>query len=233
MEGDIFGVPTVEWIGVVIAFAAAAVMIYIDCHQVITGVIRYVPDAFFASSRLLALAAAGGAVAGAIYLLTTPAGGDVVSHQIGVKQADPFLRALIVGVVSLALIRSKFFKIPQGDFGGEYIYVQLRDGVLQPIIVGWNVLKTRFIEANVVTCLATADFVGDTLATVRQVARTASPEDALSALSQVDQVEKSAPTTAFSTSAPEWNIYYRGVIRLALDACGPSIFSDPKFIWPK
>ena len=220
MGGAVFGVPVAEWVGVLIAFLTTSGMIYLDCHQVLSGVIRYVPDAFFRSSQVLALAAAGGAVAGALYLVTTPSGHDAVSGQIGVTQANAFLRAFTVGVVALALIRSKFFKLPQGDFGGDYIYIQLRQGVLGPIIVDWNRLKTRFVQANLAACLATPNFISDTLATVSQTVAAFQGEDA-------------APAVAFSPAAPEWELYYRTVIRLALDDCGPSIFQDAAFTWPK
>ncbi len=231
--GYILGVPTAEWIGVVIAFVTAGGMIYLDCHQTVSGVVRYVPDAFFRSSRVLALAAAGGAVAAALYLITTPSGQDVVSQQAGVKQANAFLRALTVGVVALALIRSKFFKAGQVDLGGEYVYVKLRERVLLPIVVGWNTLKNRFIKDNVGVCLGVANFVDDTLATIRQTVKAGPPDEVVSGLSQIEQVEKDRPATAFSATAAEWVGYYRTVMRLALDTCGPSIFEDAAFTWPK
>lgn len=108
--------------GTLNATAAAAGTVLYDCHVSIQDRLKRVPMPIYSASQAIVLALACGAVAAVAFNFTTGRGDTLIDSVLGLKQSNPYLRGLCVGLTVLVLIRSKLSSIKGAEIGGELAY---------------------------------------------------------------------------------------------------------------
>lgn len=165
-----------------------------------------------------------GVVAAVAYGFTDGRGDTLIDSVLGLKQANPYLRGICVGLTVLVLIRSKLSSIKGAEIGGELVYNGGRVWVMQSLNSKWREFKSTFYQRNQVKALGLANYEDRLFEEVRATIRI-QPEDFRTFVeSQITNVRQNRPKSAFDASANDWQTYYRTITNLALDYAGPSVF---------
>ena len=209
------------------AFVVAGAAIYLDCYQTTRKQMVRVPRQVLDAPGVLALAGAVGLVAVGIFFYTSwklKAGGanSPLDTILSLKIDDPYLRAPYVGLLTLAIIRSKLLDLKNAPFGVEYIYTEGRLRALVPGITRWSGWRNQFIANNKAAAFAYPNYfveLDDALDAAAKLEE--SPSETARAL---EEVRKTRPATAPAPADASWDLYYRTLTRLALDTLSPSVF---------
>ena len=210
-----------------LAFLFAAVTVLYDCHITIQSRLRRVPMPVYREPPALALACVCGVAAAAAFSFTDGSGTSLVDSVLGLRQGNPLLRGLCVGLTVLVLIRSKLSSFKGAEIGGELAYNSGRIWVMQSLNLRWIKFKNRFNGANLEAALLVPDphFELRTLEEVRAIIGVQPEEYRVFVESQIRNVQQSRPSNPFDPAAVQWQTYYRTLINLALDYAGPDVFS--------
>jgi hypothetical protein len=211
-------------IGALIAFLSAGVTVLYDCHVSIQDRLKRVPMPIYKTPEAVCLASVCGIVAAVAYRFTNGAGTSLVDSVLSLKQTDPYLRGLCVGLTVLVLIRSKLFSVKGAEVGGELVYNFGRVWVMQSLNTRWQTFKAEFNKRNQAAALAIPNYEGQLLAALSGAIKVQPEEFRIFVDSQVKNVQSSRPTPAFSTTDPFWQMYYATLTNLALDYAGRDVF---------
>ncbi len=213
--------------GAGLALLFAAITVLYDCHVSIQDRLKRVPMPVYRMRTALIFALACGLVAAVAFFFTDAKGDSLIDSLLGLKQSNPLLRGLCVGLTVLILIRSKLSSIQGAEIGGELVYNSGRVWVMQSLNADWRNFKNTFNANNLTLALKTPspNYESRLLEEVRAVIKV-QPEDYRGFVeSQITNVVSSRPTIGFDPGAVEWQTYYRTLNNLALDYAGPEAFS--------
>jgi hypothetical protein len=213
--------------GAALALLFAALTVLYDCHISIQDRLKRVPMPIYRVRPAIVLALACGSVAAIAFFFTDGKGDSLVDSVLGLKQANPLLRGLCVGLTVLVLIRSKLSSIQGAEIGGELIYNSGRVWVMRSLNSDWRNFKNKFNSSNLTSALKTPspNYENRLLEEVRAIIKV-QPEDYRSFVeSQITNVIQSRPSAAFDPARIEWQTYYRTLNNLALDYAGSDVFS--------
>ena len=214
--------------GAGLALLFAAITVLYDCHVSVQDRLKRVPIEIYREPPALALAFTCGLVAAIAFFFTDGKGDSLVDSVLGLKQANPLLRGLCVGLTVLVLIRSKLSSIQGAEIGGELLYNSGRVWVMRSLNSNWRNFKNKFNARNLTSALNTPspNYENRLLEELRAIIKV-QPEDYRSFVeSQIANVLQSRPAVAFDPLRVEWQTYYRTLNNLALDYAGPDVFSE-------
>ena len=211
-------------LGTLLAISLAFITVLYDCHVSIQSRLKRVPRLILGEPSALVFALVCGLIAGFAFQFTDGKGDTLVDSVLGLKQANPLLRGISVGLTVLVLIRSKLSSIKGAEIGGELLYNSGRVWVMQSMNSRWREFKGDFNTRNQARALATQGYE-DRLFTELRDAIKVQPEDFRNFVdSQIKNVQDSRPKTNFDAAAPDWQTYYRTITNLALDYGGLAVF---------
>ena len=211
--------------GSLLAWTTAGVTVLYDCHVSIQDRLKRVPIPIFRAPQALTFAFVCGVVAAIAFLFTDGKGDTIVDSVLGLKQPNPFLRGLIVGLTVLVLIRSKLSSVRGAEIGGELIYNTGRVWVMQSVNQNWRDFKSAFNLKNLNHALTMPDYEGNLLEELRPAIRIQSEDYRTYVETQISNVVRSRPQTRLDSQLPEWQAYFKTLTSLALDYAGPEVFS--------
>ena len=210
--------------GALLAFLFAGITVLYDCHVSIQDRLKRVPMPIFSAPQAIFLAACCGIVAVVAFAFTDGKGDTLVDSVLGLKQPNPYLRGLSVGLTVLVLIRSKISNIKGAEIGGELIYNTGRVWVMQSVNTKWQTFKSEFNERNLDKALAIINYEDQLLVQLEGTIKVQGEEFRSSVTNQIKNVQASKPKASFSATDTNWQAYYRALTNLALDYAGPSVF---------
>jgi len=208
-------------LAIAFAFLVGALTTYFDCYSTLASRIGRVPGTFGSNPLVIGLAVLCGALAAGACWLSGRDRSGVINTVLSLQAPDPW-RGVVVGASVLVLIRSKLFNVQDSPFGGDYLYQLGRETAIQDVNVKWTKVRTRFQNDHISLALRDPQFEAKVvpLITANIRARPAAFQSRVSA--EVSAVMGNRPTTIFSPTDPAWDIYYRALIGVALDASGPA-----------
>lgn len=215
--------------GTALAFTCAVLAIFVDCHVTLAQRTKRVPIPIVRISTAWVLSVACGIAAGVAYHFTSDNGTTFLDSILALKQQDPVLRGVIVGMTVLVLIRSKVFSLKGADVGGEYIYNAGRSWVMRSVNGRWRQYKNRYNDVNLRKGLDTPEFQDQLIDQVRQALRVDDEDLRVFVDAQIKAVIQNRPGGAVDPNSQQWKTYYRTLINLALDYAGPAVFDWAKF----
>jgi hypothetical protein len=207
-----------------LALLLASITVLYDCHVSIQDRLKRVPMPIYTSPQAIAFALACGLVAAVAFEFTDGRGDTLIDSVLGLKQANPYLRGLSVGLTVLVLIRSKLSSIKGAEIGGELVYNAGRLLVMASLNSRWRKFKSNFNQRNLTKALATPDYENRLLIELREAIKIQPEDYRVFVEGQIKNVQQSLPKSAFNASALDWQNYYRTITNLALDCAGPSVF---------
>jgi hypothetical protein len=217
---------TQSFAGAGLALLFAAITVLYDCHVSIQDRLKRVPMPVYRVRSAIVFALVCGSVAAIAFFFTDGRGDSLVDSILGLKQANPLLRGLCVGLTVLVLIRSKLSSIQGAEIGGELVYNSGRVWVMRSLNSDWRNFKNKFNGRNLATALQTPspDYENRLLEEVREIIKV-QPEDYRGFVeSQIANVLQSRPAVGFDPAKIEWQNYYRTLNNLALDYAGAEVF---------
>jgi hypothetical protein len=211
-------------VGALLALSFAGVTVLYDCHVSIQDRLKRVPMPIYSTPQAICLALLCGTVAAVAFTFTSDKGDSLVDSVLGLKQSNPYLRGLSVGLTVLVLIRSKISSVKGAEIGGELAYNSGRVWVMQSLNTRWQTLKAEFNHRNQAAALAIPGYEGQLLTELSGAIRVQPEEFRTFVDSQIKNVQASRPTVPFAAADLVWQTYYRTLTNLALDYAGPSVF---------
>jgi energy-converting hydrogenase Eha subunit C len=217
--------------GFVPAFAAAAIATFLDCYFTMAKSLPRVPGLILVNRGILGLTVLCGGFAVLAFALTDPAGNDVVSTAITLKQTNPLLRGLAVGGMVLVIIRSKLFNVQDSGFGAEAIYTLLRSLALQSVNDTRTQQRNAFLNANIAAAFAIQDYFTQLENTINQSMKTKSAELKQRYMDEVRSVKANVPGPPIDQGNAQWRNYYYSMTGICFDYCSPSVLKGlPGFV---
>jgi hypothetical protein len=210
--------------GTLLALAAAAGTVLYDCHVSIQDRLKRVPLPIYSTPQAIILAVACGAVAAIAFSFTDGKGDTLIDSVLGLKQPNPYLRGLCVGLTVLVLIRSKLSSIKGAEIGGELAYNSGRVWVMQALNQRWRTFKSHFYERNKAKAFLMLDYEDQVIFNVREEIKIRPEDYRVFVESQIKNVQQSKPKVAFDATRLDWQTYYRTLTNLALDYAGATVF---------
>jgi len=98
-------------VGALFALLVAGATVLYDCHVSIQDRLKRVPMPIYTTPQAMGLALLCGIVAAIAFFFTDGKGDTLVDSVLGLKQPNPYLRGLSVGLTVLLLIRSKLSRV--------------------------------------------------------------------------------------------------------------------------
>jgi len=178
----------------------------------------------YAVPQAIVFALACGVIAAIAFQFTDGRGDTVLDSILGLKQANPYLRGLCVGLTVLVLIRSKLSSVKGAEVGGELVYNAGRVWVMQSLNSKWREFKSKFNQRNQAKALATPGYENRLLTELREAIKIQPEDFRVFVENQIANVQQNRPQSQFNAAALDWQTYYRTVTNLALDYAGPSVF---------
>jgi len=207
-----------------LALLFALVTVLYDCHVSIQDRLKRVPMPIYSAPQAILFAVACGLVAAVAFRFTDDRGDTLVDSILGLKQTNPYLRGVSVGLTVLVLIRSKLSSIKGAEVGGELVYNAGRVWVMQSLNSRWRKFKSAFNQRNLTKALAAQDYENQLFTQLREAMRVQPEDFRVFVESQIKNVQQSRPQSAFNAAMLDWQTYYRTITNLALDYAGPSVF---------
>lgn len=212
-------IPVVEQVpGYITAFLTAILVIAVDCNSALKKAIRRVPINVLRSPAVWVLCIACGAVAALCFHFSyRPPMSDVIE----LKWKSPSGRGVAVGLAVLTILRSRFFNFKDTEVGGEYFYNAGRTEALQRLWDKWTAIKDKFTTPELLKkACQHPDFEEELLDAIRERLTLLSDLEKQSVQEQIQQVQKTRPAAAIDCNDPKWTLYFRTLIKLALDTVG-------------
>jgi hypothetical protein len=213
-------------VGALLALLFAVFTVLYDCHVAVQERLKRVPMLIFQVPPALVLSIACGLTAAIAFFFTDGKGDTLIDSVLGLKQPNPILRGILVGLTVLVLIRSKISSFKGAEIGGELVYNSGRTWVMRSLNRKWRAFKAKFNELNLATALAFAGYQDRLAAELRDSLRTQSEDFRNFVESQLKNVIDNRPQTNFNANSQEWQTYYRTLTNLALDYSGPDVFEE-------
>jgi hypothetical protein len=210
--------------GSLLALAFAAATVLYDCHVSIQERLKRVPMPIYSNPQAIALALICGSVAAIAFIFTTGKGDSFLDSVLSLKQPNPYLRGLSVGLTVLVLIRSKICSIKGAEIGGELAYNTGRVWAMQSLNSRWQASKAEFNRRNQANALQIIDYEEQLVIQLREAIKVQPEEYRTFVESQIKNVTDKKPTGVFDPTRHDWRTYYRTMTNLALDYAGPSVF---------
>jgi hypothetical protein len=207
-----------------LALLFASVTVLYDCHVSIQDRLKRVPMPIYAAPQAILFALACGVVAAVAFRFTDDHGDTLVDSVLGLKQINPYLRGISVGLTVLVLIRSKLSSIKGAEVGGELVYNAGRVWVMQSLNSRWRTFKSAFNQRNLIKALAAPDYENQLLTQLREAIRVQPEDFRVFVESQIKNLQQSRPQSTLNAATIDWQNYYRAITNLALDYAGPSVF---------
>jgi hypothetical protein len=154
-----------------LALLLASITVLYDCHVSIQDRLKRVPMPIYSTPQAILFALACGAVAAIAFCFTDGRGNTLVDSVLGLKQANPYLRGVSVGLTVLVLIRSKLSSIKGAEIGGELVYNAGRVWVMQSLNLRWRKFKSAFNQRNLTKALASPDYENRLFTELREAIR--------------------------------------------------------------
>lgn len=212
-------------VGALLALLFAGITVLYDCHVSIQDRLKRVPMPIYSTPQAICLALVCGVLAAVAFSFTDDKGDTLVDSVLGLRQSNPYLRGLVVGLTVLVLIRSKLSSIKGAEIGGELAYNSGRVWVMESLNTRWQTFKAEFNRRNQAAALAIANYEDELLTALNGAIRVQPEEFRTFVNSQVKNVQASRPTAPFAVTDVVWQTYYRILTNLALDYAGPSVFA--------
>jgi hypothetical protein len=208
-----------------LAFLVGGVTTYFDCYSTLTARIMRVPSTFATNRWIIFLAVICGDIAALACWLTAGAKDSAIATILTLKADDPW-RGAVVGASVLILIRSKLLNIKDSPAGGDYIYTLGRDIAIQDVNSRWSVVRTSFQNRNITAALADPQFQAQIVDLINTNIQ-ARPDDFKKRVNDaVATVTGKRPPGVFNAADAVWGVYYRALMGVALDACGPEVVAS-------
>jgi len=211
----------------VLAFATSVLAIYADCYLSVRDRLRWVPRQFWRSPGIFSLAVILGLFAVAAFERTVLAGKSstaAIDKILSFDISSPYLRAIYVGALVLAIIRSKFLDIKGSPFGLEYFYREMKTRVVMTALQRWSNWRDLFITTNFDAAFASATYFDHITEALETVIRLDGADASTKTKTDLDTAIKSRPAGDPDGSTEKWAFYYRAMTRLTLDTCGTEPF---------
>lgn len=205
-----------------LALVVGAIITYLDCYATLTNRVGRVPGAFVKNPLVIGLALLCGVIAAIACYISDVCPKSIVGNVLALNAPDP-VRGLVVGASVLILIRSKLLNIKDSPFGGDYIYQLGRDIAIHDVNNKWTIVRMRFQTRNIDIALNDAAFEQNIIQLIRSNIQARPEAFQARVITVISTVTGNRPTIAFSPSAIEWRVYYRALMGVALDACGPNV----------
>ena len=210
--------------GIFLAFVLAVIAVLYDCHVAIKQRLKRVPMLIYRVLPALLLSGGCGLMAAIAFCFTDGKGDTLVDSVLGLRQPNPILRGVFVGLTVLVLIRSRISNIKGAEIGGELVYNSGRTWVMRVLNRKWRAYKTQHEKLNLNAALEFPDYEKKMLEELRDSLKTEDEEFRDFVGSQIRTVTSNRPATAFNKTSAEWKDYYRTLTNLALDYSGPEVF---------
>ncbi len=108
-----------------------------------------------------------------------------------------------------------------------------RDVAIQDVNSKWSVLRTAFQNRNITAALADPQFQAQIVALIDTNIQARPDDFRARATTVIATVTSKRPPGDFDAANAVWGIYYRALIGVALDACGPEVVASlAGFAWP-
>jgi len=211
-------------LGTLLAISLAFITVLYDCHVSIQSRLKRVPRLILGEPSALVFALVCGLIAGFAFQFTDGKGDTLVDSVLGLKQANPLLRGISVGLTVLVLIRSKLSSIKGAEIGGELLYNSGRVWVMQSLNRRWIAFKSTFNRKNLDAALRFPGFEDRLLTELRQSIQVETEEYRQFVDGQIRNVQQSKPALPLDVTNLQWQTYYRTLINLALDYAGQAVF---------
>jgi hypothetical protein len=211
-------------VGALLALLAAAVTVLYDCHVSIQDRLKRVPLPIYRAPEAIVLALTCGAIAAIAFQFTDGKGDTLIDSILGLRQSNPYLRGLCVGLTVLVLIRSKLSSIKGAEVGGELAYNAGRVWVMQALNQRWRAFKSNYYTRNGTKALALPGYEDLLITELRELIKVRPEDYRVFVESQVKNVQQSRPRAAFDPARLDWQTYYRTLTNLALDYAGAPVF---------
>ncbi len=185
---------------------------------------KRMPMPIYREPPALALALGCGLVAATAFFFTDGKGDTLVDSVLGLRQENPLLRGICVGLTVLVLIRSKILSFKGAEIGGEIAYNSGRVWVMQSLNRKWVKSKNKFVTRNLTLALGISYFENKLLEGVRANIQLHPEEYRRFVENQIANVVHSRPSGKVDSESFEWQVYYSALIKLALDYAGSDAF---------
>jgi hypothetical protein len=204
--------------GYIAAFLTAMLVIAVDCNSTLKKAFRRVPISVLRCPSVWLLCAICGAVAAICFHFSIR---PPMSDLVELKWNSPTGKGIAVGLAVLTILRSKFFNFKDTEIGGEYFYNGGRTMALQSILDKWTSLKERFTTPEIVAkACRQPNFEDDLVDAVNERLLLLPDEEKQSVQAQIKRVQDTKPNIPINCADPKWALYYRTLIKLALDNVG-------------
>ncbi len=202
------------------AFLSATSTILYDCHGAIEKRAKRVPIPVVKLPAAWLLAGLGGAAATTAFWQTDPKGNSVIDTLLTLKISNDLFRGIVVGLMVLAIIRSRVTNLEGFALGPEQAYLVLRSWVLGRCNVRWSRHKEAFLRQKLPAAFSIADYDSRIAEKVEDGLGARSEDEGIFTRKQLATVLGKRPEGEVDYSKSEWRTYYRTLTNLALDAVG-------------
>ncbi len=207
-----------------LALLLASVTVIYDCHVGVQERLKRVPMPIYSTPQAITFALLCGSFAAIAFEFTDDRGDTLIDSVLGLKQANPYLRGLSVGLTVLVLIRSKLSSIKGAEIGGELLYNGGRSWVMESLNSRWRKFKSNFNQRNLARALVTPDYENRLFTELREAIKVKPEDFRVFAQGQIKSAQQSRPPPPVNAAAIDWQHYYRTITNIALDYAGPSVF---------
>jgi len=200
-----------------LAFVTAAAVVALDCWRQNSAEFSYSTHPVLLDAVGLAFCSACGFIAVSAFLYIESNHSSWIAKLIPISADSPFAGALVVGVSVMVIIRSKIFQLGKdsGDFGLEFLYQLAREGVLARLRRRRANEKGRFVVAAMPKIAGMANFAEELDNRLRDLLR-----DKRLETYRKERGAIAPPDRGFAAADPLWNIYYKTLLRNAVDFAG-------------
>ena len=211
------------WIGAILAFVFAFVIVAIDCNIYLKSVLKKLtlPLAYVLAMWVVGSLCGLLAVGAFLYSVNDPEG--IISKVISFGTTNNYVRGFTVGTSALLLIRSKLMTVANSDIGLEYVYNLGRDWIRRAFIDKRTEAKDRFLNvANINRIVKVPNFEARVVNRVDELI-VGDPEEIRTAVAaQFSQIRLTRPQTPLDqlNPSPEWREYCYEIAQVAVDYCG-------------
>lgn len=212
--------------GYSLAFLTAAGAVMRDYHVALSKALLHIPSSAYRHWPICVLCGVCGILAAILFGITSAAGDDPISAALRIHIAAAPLRGVAVGAMFLVLIRLRLFDTGRAGFGLDWLYVWLRDLVLQSFVDLRARARVRFLNENFQAAFAAGSYFKDVESLVRSSISSRPAPYRQRVSKQMNAAMAKVPAGVADANDPAWETFYRSLTGICYDACGPHILRD-------
>jgi hypothetical protein len=209
--------------GLALAFIAAAAATFLDCYFTMAKSLPRVPGLILVHPAILGLSTLCGMCAVVAFAMTDPAGNDMISTAITLKQSNPVVRGVAVGAMVLVLIRRKLLNVQESGLGGDAIYTLLRCLAPQAVNDARRRQRIGFLNRNLAAAFAIPNYFNQIENSITAAMHVRSPELQQRATEELKAVKTNRPASPMDANDPVWINYHDSMTGVCFDCCATSV----------